>query len=68
VAGTEELWEENMMGPMHKENYHGVAPHSAFRRRNWRRIHHSPLFWVGAVVFLAAITTYVLSDDLSWWP
>jgi hypothetical protein len=31
-----------------------------------RRIHHSPLFWVGAVLFLAAIATYVFSDDLSW--
>ena len=33
-----------------------------------RRIHHSPLFWVGAVLFLAAIVTYVFSDDLSWRP
>jgi hypothetical protein len=33
-----------------------------------RRIHHSPLFWVGAVLFLAAIAIYVLSDDLSWRP
>jgi hypothetical protein len=33
-----------------------------------RRIHHSPLFWVGAVLFLAAIAIYVVSDDLSWRP
>jgi len=33
-----------------------------------RRIHHSPLFWVGAVLFLAAIAIYVFSDDLSWRP
>ena len=33
-----------------------------------RRIHHSPLFWVGAVLFLAAIAIYVFSDDLSWLP
>jgi hypothetical protein len=31
-------------------------------------MHHSPLFWVGAFLFLAAITIYVLSDDLSWRP
>jgi hypothetical protein len=37
-------------------------------RRDWRRIHHSPLFWVGALMFLAAITIYVLSEDLSWRP
>jgi hypothetical protein len=28
----------------------------------------SPLFWVGAVLFLAAITTSVLSDGLAWRP
>jgi hypothetical protein len=33
-----------------------------------RRIHHSPLFWVGAVLFLVAIAIYVFSDDLSWRP
>lgn len=38
------------------------------RRRDWRRIHHSPLFWVGVVLCLAAIMIYVLSDDLSWRP
>jgi hypothetical protein len=36
--------------------------------RDWRRIHHSPIFWIGIVLCLAAITIYVLSDDLSWRP
>jgi hypothetical protein len=36
--------------------------------RDWRRIHHSPVFWIGIVMCLAAITIYVLSDDLSWRP
>jgi hypothetical protein len=40
----------------------------AVARRDWSRVHHSPLFWVGALLFLAAITIYVLSDDLSWRP
>jgi hypothetical protein len=40
----------------------------AVARRDWSRVHHSPLFWVGALLFLSAITTYVLSDDLSWRP
>lgn len=39
--------------------------HDASRRRDWRRIHHSPGFWVGVVLFLVAITIYVLSDDLA---
>jgi hypothetical protein len=38
------------------------------RRRDWRKIHHSPLFWVAVFLFLAAITIYVLTDDLSWQP
>lgn len=36
--------------------------------RDWRRIHHSPVFWVGIVLCLAAIVIYVWSDDLSWRP
>jgi len=38
------------------------------RRRDWKKIHHSPLFWLGFVLFLAAITVYVLSGDLAWRP
>jgi hypothetical protein len=43
-------------------------PAPAIQRRDWRRIHHSPVFWAGIVLCLAAITIYVLSDDLSWRP
>jgi hypothetical protein len=35
-------------------------------RRDWRRIRHSPMFWIGVVLCLAAITIYVMSDDLAW--
>jgi hypothetical protein len=38
------------------------------RGRDWTRIHHSPLFWVGVLLCLVAIAVYVLSDDLSWTP
>jgi uncharacterized iron-regulated membrane protein len=47
----------------HPEN----APKPA-RRRDWRRIHHSLLFWVGLFLCLGAITIYVLTEDLSWRP
>jgi hypothetical protein len=47
---------------------HDGATKPTVRRRDWRRIHHSPIFWIGAVLFLAAIAIYVLSDDLSWRP
>jgi hypothetical protein len=43
-------------------------PKPATRRRDWRRIHHSPLFWFGACLFMAAIVVYVMSEDLSWRP
>jgi len=33
-----------------------------------RPIHHSPLFWIGVAMCLAAILIYVLSDDLAWRP
>jgi hypothetical protein len=46
---------------------HTGAPRRA-AQFDWRRPHHSPLFWVGAAMFLAAISIYVWSEDLSWRP
>jgi hypothetical protein len=37
-------------------------------KRRARPIHHSPIFWIGVVLFLAALTVYVFTDDLSWRP
>ncbi|MGH6830343.1 MAG: hypothetical protein ACREDG_04240 [Methylocella sp.] len=37
-------------------------------RQNWRRLHHTRLFWIGLFLMLLAITIYVLSDDLAWQP
>jgi hypothetical protein len=53
---------------MNRENNRGNTSKLAMRHRDWRRIHHSPLFWIGVFLLLAAITIYVLSDDLSWQP
>jgi hypothetical protein len=53
---------------MNMENHRASASEPRVHRRHWRRIHHSWLFWVGVVLFLSAITIYVLSDDLSWRP
>lgn len=36
--------------------------------RDWTRIHHFPIFWIGLVMCVAAIAIYVFSDDLSWRP
>jgi len=51
-----------------QKNHRDGGPPPAVRRRDWRKIHHSPLFWVAVFLFLAAIAIYVLSDDLSWQP
>jgi hypothetical protein len=51
---------------MNSEDQDRHAP--AAEGRDWRRIHHSPVFWVGIVLCLAAIVIYVWSDDLSWRP
>ncbi|SFK45130.1 hypothetical protein [Methylocapsa palsarum] len=52
---------------MNRRNHHNGASRPQ-AQPDWRRIHHSPLFWFGAVLFLAAIGIYVWSDDLSWRP
>jgi hypothetical protein len=49
-------------------HHHASVETAQARRPDWRRIHHSRLFWVGAVLFLAAISIYVWSEDLSWRP
>jgi hypothetical protein len=34
----------------------------------WKRAHRSPLFWIGLVLMLVAITIYVLSENLAFLP
>ena len=34
----------------------------------WKRIHHSPFFWVAAGCIMLAMTVYVFTNDLSFWP
>jgi hypothetical protein len=60
---------EDSMGrkaPMNSEDQNRNALDAG--KGDWRRIHHSPVFWVGIVLCLAAIAIYVWSDDLSWRP
>jgi drug/metabolite transporter (DMT)-like permease len=33
---------------------------------NWSRPHHSPLFWIGVVLFMAGAAFFVLSDNLTF--
>lgn len=36
-------------------------PHGPY----WKRMHHSPFFWVAAVCIMVAMTIYVLTNNLS---
>ena len=53
---------------MTMRNRHAERIRTAIRQRNWKHIHHSPVFWIGVVLCMSAITIYVLSEDLSWHP
>ena len=49
---------------LNEHQTHGTPP----KGRDWRRIHHSPMFWIGVAMCLIAIAIYVASGDLSWRP
>ena len=34
----------------------------------WKRIHHSPFFWIAACFILIAMTVYVVTNNLSFRP
>ncbi|MDR3464523.1 MAG: hypothetical protein P4M07_01130 [Xanthobacteraceae bacterium] len=53
---------------MTSDHHDGHAPKPTAPARDWTRIHHSPVFWIGIVLCLAAISIYVWSDDLAWRP
>lgn len=54
----------------HPGDHHRAAAPRRVRlhRRDWRKVHHSPVFWAGVVLFLLAITIYLASGDLAWRP
>jgi len=45
---------------------HG-GPHPA-RLPYWKRMHHSPFFWMAAFFILLAMTVYVVTDNLAFRP
>jgi hypothetical protein len=65
--------EQKKLTPRHWRR--GKATRTSVQKRrpvsgglDWRRPHHSPLFWLGVVLFLAAIAYYLWSQDLSTRP
>ena len=83
MEGAKEMNETNYgqhgnKGPEHSKKTH-IAPENARQADEqaareevspayWRRMHHDWRMWVGLVLMLAAITIYVLSEDLAWLP
>jgi hypothetical protein len=53
---------------VNKHGHHHGGAEGEPARPDWRRLHHSRLFWVGLFMMLLAITIYVWSDDLAWRP
>jgi hypothetical protein len=49
------------MKPVRNRTDHAQLPY-------WKRAHRDWRFWVGLVSMLAAITIYVMSDDLALLP
>lgn len=47
-------------GQNQKEEY----PHGPY----WKRVHHHWYFWVGMLLMLMAIGTYIMTEDLAWLP
>jgi hypothetical protein len=65
-------------GPEHEKEHH-IAPQNARQADQqaaqeglappyWRRMHHDWRFWVALILMLAAITIYILSENLAWLP
>jgi hypothetical protein len=55
-----------MDDPQFQFHPHG-GPHPA-HRPYWKRMHHSPFFWVAAFFILLAMTIYVVTENLSIGP
>jgi len=50
-----------------KFQQHG-GPHARQNRSNWKRLHHSPFFWVAAVCLLLGMVVFVITNNLAFWP
>ncbi len=35
---------------------------------SWKRMHHSPFFWLAAVCIMIAMVIFVMTNGLAFWP
>jgi hypothetical protein len=55
----------------HSSHQHGLPARDSVHHEPtpyWKRAHHDWRVWVGLFFMFTAITIYVLSDDLSFFP
>jgi hypothetical protein len=54
----------------HSDHPHGDPNGGSIRhgRPYWTRAHRDWRVWVGVVLMLAAMITYLMTDDLAWGP
>ena len=55
----------------HSSHQHGTPARDSVHHEPdayWKRAHRDWRFWVGFIFMLAAITIYVMSDNLAWLP
>jgi hypothetical protein len=55
----------------HSSHQHGTTARDSVRHEPdpyWKRAHHDWRFWVGLFFMFTAITIYVMSNDLSFFP
>jgi hypothetical protein len=60
--------EHNNPGNFGSHGNEGAGPERVHERPYWKRMHRSWPFWVGMVLVTAAITIYVMSDNLALIP
>lgn len=63
--------QEPMPEPKHSSHQHGTPARESVHHEPdayWKRAHHDWRVWVGLFFMFAAITIYVLSNNLSFFP
>ena len=54
--------------PMNDPQFQQHGGPNLVHRPHWRRIHHSPFFWIAACCILLAMAIYVATNNLSFRP
>jgi hypothetical protein len=56
------------MKHVHRSQIDSDSGSHGFHRPYWKHAHHDWRLWIAVCLMLAAMFTYVMSDDLAWRP